>query len=64
MRGPRINPNYGDNGNGVIKCAACGEPLRDHRIGPCPSLKTDRIYVARPKRRENSSDPDRGKLNK
>lgn len=66
MAGRRTsNPSYGDNeykGAGIIKCAACDRPLRDHRIGPCPSLQTDVIHVARPKRRENTSDPNRGRL--
>lgn len=59
-------PHYGDNeyaGNGILKCAACGEPLRDHRIGPCPSLGGDRIYVGRPTRRENTTDPNKARLN-
>jgi hypothetical protein len=55
-------PNYGDNefkGNGIIRCAACDEPLRDHPIGPCPTYNLDRIYVAKPSQRgRNQGEPD------
>jgi len=62
---PVTKPNYGDNefkGNGVIKCAACDEPLRDHRIGPCPTLNTNLIYGGNPRSRSKNPDPNPGRV--
>lgn len=62
---PINRPNYGDNefaGKGVIKCDACGEPLRDHRIGPCPALAGETIYVASPRSRSKTPDPNPGRV--
>ena len=62
---PISKPNYGDNeyrGNGVIKCAVCDEPLRDHGIGPCPNLQGEKIYAASPRTRSRTPDPDPGRV--
>jgi len=44
----------GDNtfqGRGVMLCAVCGEPLRDHRLAhPCPTLGLNTFYVESPPR--------------
>lgn len=42
-RGSRSGDHYGDDeyaGRGVIKCAICGDPLRDHSMTEvCPALQ-------------------------
>jgi hypothetical protein len=29
---------YRGSGVGVVRCVLCGEPVREHEIGPCPSI--------------------------
>lgn len=47
-------PQYNNNdwpGLGIIKCEACGDPLRDHPIGPCDRIGQKVIHVAKPSTR-------------
>lgn len=52
-RGPRpwTFGNGEMKGLGIIKCAACGEPLSKHDIiGPCPTLGGRAVRLTSPKR--------------
>ena len=40
----KVPPDF--KGNGTIKCHFCGEPVRDHRIGPCPKAGVTHFNVA------------------
>lgn len=46
MPTPRDGTSPSFKGKGLIRCLACGEPTRDHRIGPCESLGVDLIHSA------------------
>lgn len=48
-------------GRGVIRCAICFEPTRDHRTGfPCPEAPAQRFTIGRRQRRgpTNESQAD------
>ena len=42
-------------GLGIIKCEACGKPLKNHSLMEgCPELRNERITVAKPKRQRRA----------
>lgn len=39
IKAAQARPTYADqsfSGRGILRCAICGKPCRDHAIGPCP----------------------------
>lgn len=60
-KSPKFDRTWGDpgfRGRGVIMCAGCGQPLRDHVLtAPCPELMGEDLSNPGP-RKQRRDAPD------